>query len=161
MPLTREQFGEHLKRGMEAVRKNIARLCWNEVPEQDRYFILLNSSFDGNPLAPGEHVFPDHDVPQSDTRVARTPEEVVERLWRDRKVPEWIDITPYEADAEVLYSELRCCGRFTNEEVYLYHKQEGYPPFHIFGPILPVGWRDLEQDGKFDLHCYRDRKPNA
>jgi hypothetical protein len=161
MLLTRAQFADNLKRGTEALREDIARYCWNQLPEGDRYFVLLNSSFDGNPLAPGEHIFPDHATAQTDVRVAWTAEEVVERLWRNGKIPEWIDITPYEADADFLYSELRCCGRFTDEEVHLYHKQEGYPPFHKFGPIFPVGYRDLEQDGKFDLHCYRDRKPNA
>lgn len=157
MPLTREQFAANLERGIKAVRNNISRLCWNAVPEGDRYFIILNSSFDGNALAPGEHLFPDHDRPQVDARVARSVEEVVERLWRDGRVPEWIDITPYEVQGDFLYSELRCCGRFTDQEALLYHRKEGYPPFHIFGPVLPVGYRDLERDGKFDLHCYRDR----
>lgn len=161
MLLTREQFAENLKRGTDAVRKNIARLCWNQVPQQDRYLVLLNSSFDGNPLAPGERTFPDHEKLQADARVARTSEQVVERLWRDGSVPEWIDITPYEVDGDFLYSELRCCGRFTDQDVHLYHKQERYPPFRQFGPVLPVGYRSLEEDGKFDLHCYRDRKRNT
>jgi hypothetical protein len=161
MPLTREQFAQNLELGTAAVRKNIARFCWNELPSRDRYFVILNSSFDGNPLAPGEHIFPDHDVPQSDARVSRSADEVVERLWRDSKIPEWIDITPYEVDGDYLYSELRCCGRFTGDDARLYHQREGYPPFHIFGPILPVGYRDLEQDGQFDLHCYRDRKKST
>ena len=161
MPLSREQFVQHLGLGIAAVRSNITRFCWNDLPSGDRYFIILNSSYDGNPLAPGEHVFPDHDVPQADARVPRSAEEVVERLWRDGKIPEWIDITPYEVGDGFLYSELRCCGRFTDDEGHLYHKREGYPPFHIFGPILPVGYRDLEHDGKFDLHCYRDRKKSS
>jgi hypothetical protein len=130
------------------------------LPDQNRYFVFLNSSFDGNPLAPGEHFFPDHDILQTDARVARNAEEVIEKLWRDGLVPEWIDITPFEAGHGFLYLELRCCGRFTPEEALLYHKQEGYPPFHLFGPIQPVSCRDLERDGKFDLHCYRDRKVN-
>jgi hypothetical protein len=161
MPITPEQFGEHLRRGTAAVRKAIAKFCWNALPDQDRYFVILNSSFDGNPLAPGEHVFPDHDMPQLDVRLPRPAEEVVQKLWRAGQIPEWIDITPYEADRDFLYSELRCCGRFTDQEAHLYHKEEGYPPFHIFGPINPVGYRDLERDGKFDLHCYRDRKKST
>src|SRR5690606_5953112 len=116
---------------------------------------------DRNPLAPGEYLFPDHDVPQTDARVARSADEVVERLWRDGKIPEWIDITPYEVSDGILYSELRCCGRFTDDEIFLYHKGEGYPPFHVFGPIVPAGYRGLELDGQFDLHCYRDRKRNT
>ncbi len=157
MPITREQFRRHLQLGTEAVRHNIELLCWNEIPALDRYFIILNGSYDKNPLAPGEYFFPDHNCPQTDRRIPRSAEEVVERLWRGGKVPEWIDITPYEVDGTCLYSELLCCGRFTDQENILYHRGEGYPPFHKFGPVLPNGYRDLKQDGKFDLHSYRDR----
>lgn len=155
--MTREQFVANLALGTKAVRENITRFCWNVLPNGDRYYVILNSSYDGNPLAHEEHLFPDHNAPQPDIRVPQSVEEVTERLWRDGKVPEWIDITPYEVKGDFLYSELRCCGRFANQESLLYHRQEGYPPFHIFGPVQPVGYRGLEQDGKFDLHCYRDR----
>lgn len=158
MALTREQFAKHLELGIAAVRKSIAKYCWNELPNQDRYYVILNSSYDGNPLAAGEYLFPDHDLPQFDTRAPHSAEEVLTRLSRDGKVPEWIDITPYQADGAFLYSELLCCGRFTDNDAFLYHKGEGYPPFHIAGPVWPVGYTSLERDGKFDLHCYRDRK---
>ena len=158
MPVTYEQFRENLFRGTEAIRRNIEYFCWNELPPHDQYFVILNGSYDGNALETGEHVFPDHEVLQTDARVARRAEEVVKKLWREGKVPEWIDITPFEIVGDCLYSELLCCGRFTDREEFLYHRQEGYPPFHKFGPVLPVGWQSLEKNGKFDLHCYRDRK---
>lgn len=161
MPLTREHFARHLELSTAAVRKNIARFCWNDVPGENRYFVLLNSSFDGNPLAPGEHLFPDHDVQQLDSRVPRTADEVVERLWRASKIPEWINITPHEVDGKFLYSELRCCGRFTDDDTLLYHMGEGYPPFHRLGPALPVNYRELKHGEKFDLHCCRDRKSST
>ena len=104
MPLTREQFARNLELGIAAVREAIARFCWNELPPADRYFVILNGSFDGNPLAPGEHVFPDHDVAQPDARVPRSADEVVERLWRDGKIPEWIDITPYEVSGDCRFA---------------------------------------------------------
>ena len=97
MALTREQFAKHLELGIAAVRKSTAKYCWNELPNQDRYYVILNSSFDGNPLATGEYVFPDHSLLQLDTRVPHSAHEVVARLWRDGKIPEWIDITPYQA----------------------------------------------------------------
>lgn len=161
MLLIREQFRRHLLLGTEAIRSEIARYCWNEIPTLDRYYIILNGSYDKHPLAPGEYFFPDHGRPQTDRHIPRSAEEVVERLWRDGKIPAWIDITPYEVDGTCLYSELLCCGRFTDQENILYHQREGYPPFHKFGPILPVGYRDLEQDGKFDLNCYRDQKKSS
>ena len=161
MPIPREQFYRHLLLGTEAIRRNVARYCSNDIPSLDRYFIILNASYDKHPLAPGEYLFPDHDRPQADRHIPRSAEEVVAQLWRDGKVPEWIDITPYEVDGNCLYSELLCCGRFTDREEILYHQREGYPPFHSPGPVLPIDYRSLEQDGKFDLHCYRDRKPKT
>lgn len=157
MALSREQFSQNLAKGTHAVREATLRLCWNQVPEDARYFLLLNSSFDGNPLADGEYLFPDHSKLQTDTRIPRTHDEVVARLWRDGKVPEWIDITPCEVDGRCAYYELRCCGRFTDKDELLYHVQEGYPPFHLFGPLVPSIDYNLKNHGKFDLHWHRDR----
>jgi hypothetical protein len=126
------------------------------VPNQDRYFAILNGSYDGNPLEPEEFLFPDHDIPQTDVYVPFTVEEVDKNIWRDGKIPEWIDITPYQADNDFLYVELLCCGRFTDDDSFLYNMEESYPPFHAFGRIAPGGYRSLGKDGKFDLHCYRD-----
>lgn len=119
---------------------------------------MLNGSCDGNPLLTGEHIFPGHVEQKNDAQVSKSAEVVVECLWRSGKIPVWIDITPYETDGVFLYLKLLCCGRFTDDEGLLYHQREGYPPFHLFGPVQPVGYRGLEQDGKFDLHCFRDRK---
>jgi hypothetical protein len=40
---------------------------------------------------------------------------VVSLLWRDGKVPVWIDVIPWEAGEHATYFELMCCGRFTAE----------------------------------------------
>jgi hypothetical protein len=47
--------------------------------------------------------------------------------------------------------ELLCCGRFTVTGEYLYHKVEGYPPFHVLRPNLPPNWESVDESGKFDL----------
>ena len=158
MNMNKETFRQHLELGTTCVRANTMRFCFNVIPEKSLYMIYLHQSFDGNPRHNDERLFPDHDTPQIDNNVKYTADDVVGRLWRDGYIPEWIDITPLEVDSAACTYELRCCGRFTANDDILYHRQEGYPPFHCFGPILPPGWDDLEKDGTFDLHHYRDRQ---
>ena len=133
---------------------NVARRHVNNVlPERIRYMVRLNQSYDGNPLTMGEHVFP-NDALSLDERVGPlTTEEVVELLWRDGIVPEWIDISVFRADAEITFLELLCCGRYTDRDDLLYYLDGGVGPFGIKSPSLPLNWRD--GDAAFDLH-WRD-----
>jgi hypothetical protein len=86
----------------------------------------------------GEVVFPD-DVQKHGKRVGPlTAEAVVSLLWRDQMVPEWIDISVWEADQHTTYFELMCCGRFTAESQRLYYIWNDVPPFGIKGPVYPA-----------------------
>src|SRR4029079_19531467 len=51
-------------------------------------------------------------------------------------------------DASLL--QLMCCGRFTADEGLLYHAREGCPPFHVTGPVLPVGYEDGQKFSIYD-----------
>ena len=62
---------------------------------------------------------------------------MVSLLWRDRRVPEWIDITVIAADARATYFELSCCGRFTGRADFLYYNWTDVPPFGVKGPAYP------------------------
>ena len=65
--------------------------------------------------------------------------EAVTYLWRDGKVPEWIDVAVEAVDHRSLVA-LRCCGRFTSSEELLYHSPSGLPPLSIKSPALPPDW---------------------
>jgi len=77
---------------------------------------------------------------------------VVDYLWRDGKVPEWIDASVESEDGFRSFIGLRCCGRFTASEELLYHRPGGLAPFSIKSPVLPPGWENVEASGRFDLH---------
>ena len=117
----------------------------NHIPNSYRYLVSLNQSCDHD-LKPEEHVFP-HDV---DPVAPLTSGEVVDILCRDNRVPEWIDIWVERVDSEHSYMRLVCCGRFTDNEAYLYHKEAGIPPFSIKSPPLPPRWS--KEQGRFDLN---------
>jgi hypothetical protein len=119
-----------------------ARFISDELPNSFRYFARLNQSFDGNPLRPGEHVFPDDVSRYGDCVGALTGQEAVDLLCREMLVPEWIDISVVKADNEHTYFELLCCGRFTAEDSYLYYPESGFAPFGSKSPLLPPGWSE-------------------
>lgn len=45
-----------------------------------------------------------------------------------------------------------CCGRFTAGNEFLYHKGEGYQPFHVLSPPLPPDFEGIEKGEKFNLY---------
>ena len=99
-----------------------------------------------------EELFPDDSVPFPNFIGPLSFEEAFQFLWRNEKVPEWVDVSVQASDANLSYIQLRCCGRFTALEELLYHKSEGYQPFHVHSPPLPPNWKSVEESGKFDLH---------
>lgn len=153
-------FRENLIKATEQVLPFSREFVTNALPSSCRYLIFPNQSYDGNPLHDDEQLFPEESLPAGDFLGPFEAEQVVEYLWRDGKVPEWINVTVYSYDERHTYLELLCCGRFTSTEGLLYHGMEGYQPFHILGPNLPPNWESVEQSGKFDLY-WNGRKPKV
>jgi hypothetical protein len=72
----------------------------------------------------------------------------VAELWRDGRVPEWINLSVAGETGAATVIEVVCCGRFTDDDTRLYHDREGAPPFHVLGPALPP-----QHDGsRFSIH---------
>ena len=157
--MDRSTFEEHLKRATLAVVPFTRNFVTNDLPGEVRYLIRPNQSYDGNPLRLDEEVFPaestaDHPEPY-------VADAAAERLYRAGKVPEWINVTVESADQFFTYLQLVCCGRFTALGEMLYHRMEGWPPFHCLSPPLPPGWKSVEESGKFDLHWSQRKRRDA
>lgn len=151
--MDKEIFRDHFMRATRISYELAKEMVSNHLPESFRYSVHLNSSFDGNPLEPGEQVFPD-DLAQHGKCVGPLLEEqVIELLWRDGLVPEWIDISVQRTDGKETYFELLCCGRFTKQAEHLYYSKT-VCPFGCKSPNLPPGWET--GDRPFDLH-WRDK----
>ena len=149
-------FAERLRCASERTRDFARTQILEPLPDALRFDVQLNSSYDGNPLHPDERVYPDDPerIP-GHLRSWLTEEQVLELLWRDGAVPEWINLTVSEEDEDYTLIEVDCCGRFTANEQLLYHEREGYPPFHVLGPSLPPS-HSLESNSKerFSLHWH-------
>jgi hypothetical protein len=150
-------FLKHLRDCAAKTHEGTLLVVTNNLRPPFHYYVLLNQSFDGNPLADGERILSDLKARGGEKVGPMTDTDVIDLLWRDGVVPEWIDVTPYTSDATGTYFQLRCCGRFAAEERLLYHLKEGYPPFHRFGPMIPPDWESVEKSGRFDLHWHLRR----
>lgn len=148
--MDRQTFHNHLITATQSAFQFTSRFVHNSLPQSFSYVVLLNQSNDRNALKPGEHVYP-HDQSQFGVCVGPlTADAVVELLWREGRVPEWIDISVVRIEGNQTILQLRCCGRFTDRAELLYYAQTAVCPFGCKGPLLPPDWN--EGDARFDLH---------
>lgn len=103
------------------------------LPDTFLFRVHLNASYDGN-ATPDFELYPDDRSPT----VELTESAVVELLWREGRVPQWIDIlVEAETGTETVFN-LLVCGRFTNDDTKLYYGTTEFAPFGIKSPALPV-----------------------
>lgn len=121
------------------------------LPAAPRYRVRLNSSYDGNPRVEDEVVYPEDDAFARALALHDvSADEVVTELWREGRVPEWINLTVIgERDGSTLI-EVLACGRFSARAELLYHAEEGYSPFHVLSPALPFGHVQGDRFSVFD-----------
>jgi hypothetical protein len=137
------------QQALEFGRQHVHQL----LPDDVAFFVCPNQSYDGNPRVGDEAVFPEESLREGQHHGPWSAQEVVAFLWRDGKVPEWINVAVEAEDGKRSLIGLRCCGRFTAQEDLLYHRYPGgVPPFSIKSPVLPPGWENIEASGKFDLY---------
>ncbi|MCS7480302.1 hypothetical protein ACFFQW_41690 [Umezawaea endophytica] len=107
----------------------------------DRVFrVRLNSSYDGNPPRPGGLVYPE-DGSEALAFALRSvdADTVVDTLWRDGAVPEWINLAVVDETGDRTVVEVVAAGRFTADGRSSYGPNPDLAPFHPVGPTLPPG----------------------
>lgn len=129
----------------------------NDLPTNYRYVAYLNQSFDENPAEADETVYPDDPSGVGDLGSPLSAAEIVQLLYRDDAVPEWIDISAYRVTDCFTVFSLHCCGRFTPNIERLYYSDSDLCPFSIKSPVLPPKW--TEAQGRFDLNTTRSHEP--
>jgi hypothetical protein len=124
-------------------------LVFNVLPDSIQYNVYLGASYDENPLEEGEETYPDDYV--DGVKRNLNSDEVVELLWRDGKVPEWVNVSVEIYDHDCTSIKLECCGRFSDNKKHIYHAHEGRAPFHVLGPSMPIG-HEPSENNKYDLN---------
>jgi hypothetical protein len=126
----------------------------DNLPDSTIYELFPNSSYDGNPLHPDERVFPEDRLPR-DRFHLMDADQVIDFLWRDGMVPEWVDMSVVSTTDQQTVVELLCCGRFTANDGLLYYKHVNRGPFGIKGPTLPPDY-DTNNPKRFALFNARE-----
>jgi hypothetical protein len=115
-----------------------------------RFRIRLNSSCDSHFRFGVELIFPeDSSLARAEELAECDEEQAFDTLWRNGRVPEWIDVSVIGESGTTTMLQLVCCGRFAREHRLLYHEWEGIPPFHVLGPALPA---DYEEGRRFSIN---------
>jgi hypothetical protein len=154
--MERSQFQANLLAASRRCADLTQSMVIDDLPGQYLYLVLPNASFDGHPLILDEELFPQDSLKPDALPNPRDSDGVVDYLWRDGKVPEWIDVIVRRVAGNYTFIELLCCGRFTAGEELLYYRN-GYPPFGIKGAVIPPRWKSVEENGRFELD-WRDKK---
>lgn len=145
--LSVEVFRKNLISAANLARDFSQEYVLEELPLKLKYIVLLGQSYDGNPLDDGEVTYPE-DYKERE-RYFDSVDGVINLLWRNGWVPEWINVQVRKEDRISTYIELVCCGRFSNDKQHIYHAYEGRAPFHVVGPALPLDYREGK---KFSLY---------
>ncbi|MCM8527681.1 MAG: hypothetical protein NE327_14265, partial [Lentisphaeraceae bacterium] len=80
-----------------------------------------------------------------------SPKEAAQILFKNEQVPVWVDLFVATYDENHTIIEVTFSEDYTDDESLLFHKREGYPPFHAVGPTVPEGWKSIEEDGPFSF----------
>ncbi|WP_432969106.1 hypothetical protein [Dactylosporangium sp. CA-233914] len=147
--MDRDVFAARFAASAEAALGFGREIVAEELPVALAFRVRLNQSYDGHPPQPGEMRYPDDSARHRAAELSMCDAQtVVAELWRDGRVPEWINLAVVGETGTATVIEVVCCGRFTDDDTRLYHAQEGAPPFHVLGPVLPPGF-----DGtRFSIH---------
>ncbi len=110
----------------------------NDLKPEFKYDLELNISHD-NPELKQFDIYPeDNEKKHFDL----TDKEVVEILWRNNKVPVWIDIAVSKADRKKTTFRLLCAGRYSDDKNEFYYTDGGSGPFGIKSPNHPIGYKE-------------------
>lgn len=142
-------FAARLDASAEAAWTFARSLVREDLPSRLVFRVRLNQSYDGHPPRPGERRYPGDGAADRAAALRRCDAATaVGELWRDGRVPEWVNVAVVGETGDATVVELVCCGRFTGDDAHLYHLREGRAPFHVLGPALPP----LHDGSPFSIH---------
>jgi len=142
VPVERPVFARHFSEAAKVARDFARRFLEEQLPDKMIFRVHLNSSYDAN-AGSDVKVFPEDSSGDRALATKQLEEEgVVELLWRDGFVPQWVDLMVVGLTEKETIVDVVSCGRFAEDEERLYYAQTGIAPFSPKGPFLPVNHAD-------------------
>ena len=138
--MLRELFEGRFLRAAAYARDFARGYVEERLPDAMRFRVQLNASYDGN--ATSEDVLFPEDTLLNAALLERdlTASEVIDLLWRDGLVPQWVNVSVIWETGDTTRLEIAACGRFVTDERRLYYLWTDVAPFGVKGPVLPVGY---------------------
>jgi hypothetical protein len=155
--MKRSDFETNLRKAIRSTLEATREFVSDDLPSDVRLLIAPNCSFDGNPLKDDEEIYPGEELSPLTTLAPKTEADVCACLYRNGKVPEWINLQADSTDEDYTYLVLECCGRFTAMEKHLYHRGGGIPPFNPQVAMPGIDY-DVATAGKFPLRQRYNKK---
>ncbi|MFH6995211.1 hypothetical protein [Flavobacterium sp. FlaQc-48] len=134
--MKKEDFKINLAKALDGLIDFTQEMVTNKLPNQYKFMIKTNCSYDGNELENDEEVYPDDKIDETSSINPATESAVIDYLWRNGKVPKWINVQVEKCDDNFSYIKLECCGRFSTSPN---HKNG---PFRSLGPNIPYHYLD-------------------
>lgn len=158
--MDKEEFTKNFQSSLEKLIDFTQEMVINTLPKNLRFIILTNCFYDGNELELDEEVYPEDKTNRNSSINPTDERQVVEYLWRDGKIPEWINVQVDSCDENYTYISLECCGRYTSKKELMYHI-ERFPPFNPLSPAIPYSLFNHETDElieKIDINKLEKKK---
>ncbi len=143
--MERSVFSDNFARATARARDFARQFIEEPLPDALRFRVHLNQSYDGTATAAFK-LFPED---SSTTVDAIDADRVIDVLWRDGWVPQWIDVAVIAETGSATVLDVSACGRFIDDEQRLYYTWTDVPPFGVKGPSLPV---DYHEGDRFSLY---------
>ncbi|MFD2943067.1 hypothetical protein [Flavobacterium notoginsengisoli] len=136
--MTKEDFLFHLQGASFVTLKFAERYVKDKLVTDFKYNVILTvaSNIDGSNKF---DIYPEeNDIIKLDL----TEIEVVDLLYRNNKIPIWIDISVLKSSRKSTTFNLLCSGKYSNDKNDYYYNQNGSGPFGVKSPKLPINYKE-------------------
>ncbi len=141
LDFSKSNFENSLIKAANRAREFTQKYVTNNLPNEIQFKVYLNCSYDEHTMREGElRITRDWEIENYEFE---TPAEVVNLIWIEGKIPEWINVKVESENGESTTIALICCGRFSSNPRHIYHILQGLPPFQVVSPPLPSNWKGL------------------
>lgn len=136
--MTKQEFLFHLQGASLVALKFAERYVKDKLTTDFKYNVIFT---------PSHHTInPDHfDFYPEDEGIIKldlTDDEVVKLLYRNNKIPIWIDINVLKSSGKSTTFNLLCAGRYSDNKQDWYYKDNGSAPFGIKSPTFPINYKE-------------------
>jgi hypothetical protein len=139
--MTKQEFLFHLNGASIIALKFAERYIKDKLITDFRYNVILSATDDSPDLIQFD-VYPED---QGIIKLDLIDNEVVELLYRNNKVPVWIDINVLKSSRKSTTFNLLCAGRYTDNKEEFYYNNNGSGPFGIKSPNFPINYKEGEK----------------